>query len=205
MAFFKKKQNIITQAPTGPVEFLIVGLGNPGRNYETTRHNAGFLCLDMLAQQQGFEIKKLKFKSLLADVSLFGHRSIVMKPQTYMNLSGEAVRDAAEFYKIPVENIIVIYDDINIPLGNVRIRRKGSDGGHNGIKNIIYHLHSDSFPRLKLGVGKNSEETDLKDYVLGGFSKAEAELIQNAMKSSCEALELILDGRLEQAMSKYSK
>lgn len=205
MSFFKKKTKKEEIIPTGPVEFIIAGLGNPGRNYETTRHNTGFLCIDELAEKEGFEIKKLKFKSLYADTMINGKRCIVMKPQTYMNLSGEAVRDMAQFYKIPPEHVIVVFDDINIPLGNIRIRRKGSAGGHNGIKNIIYQLASDNFPRIKIGVGKNSADEDLKDYVLDGFSKAEAEKISACFDDTIEAVKLIVAGDIDSAMNKYSK
>ena len=135
---FRKQTNSVG---TGTHEFLIVGLGNPGNKYTLTRHNAGFLCLDVLAEKFGFRIDRLKFKSLTADVSINGHRCIVMKPQTFMNNSGEAVRECASFYKIPPENIIVIFDDISLEPGKLRIRRKGSHGGHNGMKNIIYHLN----------------------------------------------------------------
>ena len=133
--FLKKKDFSSASAP----EFLIVGLGNPGEKYEYTRHNAGFLTLDRLCVEENFKINKIKHKALLGDVKIGGHRCIVMKPQTFMNNSGEAVREAAGFYKIPPQNIIVVFDDISLPCGKIRIRRKGSDGGHNGIKSIIYH------------------------------------------------------------------
>ena len=205
MSFFKKKTKLPEIVPTGPVQYIIAGLGNPGKDYETTRHNTGFLFLDVLSEKLGFEIKKLKFKSLYADTMIAGKRCIVMKPQTFMNLSGESVRDAAQFYKIPPEHIIVIFDDINIPVGNMRIRRKGSAGGHNGIKNIIYHLGSEDFPRIKIGVGKNAEDVDLKEYVLDGFSKAEAEKVRSVMDDACDAVELIIRDNIEEAMNRYSR
>ena len=152
-------------------DYMIVGLGNPGKQYESTRHNAGFICLDLLAEKYSISVKKLKFKSLLGEGRIEGKRCLLLKPQTFMNLSGEAVRDAAEFYKIPPENIIVIYDDISLDPGKLRIRRKGSDGGHNGMKNILYHLKSDGFPRIKVGVGaKPNPEYDLADWVLSRFT-----------------------------------
>ena len=151
MSLFEKWKT--NRSPSGAPEFLIVGLGNPGPKYEFTRHNAGFLCMDLLAQQLGVKIDRIKFKSVVADVAIEGSRCILMKPQTFMNNSGEAVRDAANFYKIPPEHIIILFDDISLPPGKLRIRRKGSDGGHNGIKSILYLLGSDQFPRIKLGVG----------------------------------------------------
>ena len=147
---FRKK----TYVSVGTPEFIVVGLGNPGSKYTLTRHNSGFLCIDMLAEKLNFKVDKLKFKSLIADTTINGHRCIVMKPQTYMNNSGEAIRECAAFYKIKPENVIVIYDDISLDVGKLRIRRKGTDGGHNGIKSIIYHLNNDQFPRIKVGCGK---------------------------------------------------
>lgn len=200
--FFKKKPS----APLGPPEFLIVGLGNPGRDYETTRHNAGFLCLDMLADELSFSIDRIKYKSLVGDTEIDGHRCLVMKPQTFMNNSGEAVREAAQFYKIPPERVIVIYDDTALPLGKLRIRRKGSDGGHNGIKSITLCLNSDAFPRLKLGVGaKPHPDYDLKDYVLSHFHKDEIAEMKTAMRRACEALPYLVGGDIDGAMSRFSK
>ena len=140
--------------PTGAVEYLIVGLGNPGTQYENTRHNAGFMAVDTLAEKLGVQIKKLKFKSLIADCAIEGKHCLLMKPSTFMNNSGEAVREAMDFYKLPPENILVLYDDISLDVGRTRIRRKGSDGGHNGIKSIILLTISDAFPRVKIGVGE---------------------------------------------------
>ena len=152
--------------PTGPVEYIIVGLGNPGAQYENTRHNAGFMTVDTLAAKYKFDIKKLKFKSLTGDVVIAGKRCLVMKPSTFMNNSGEAVVEAMNFYKIPIENVIVCYDDISLEPGKLRIRRKGSDGGHNGIKNIISHMGTDTFNRVKVGIGEKPNGWDLADYVL---------------------------------------
>lgn len=189
----------------GTPEFLIVGLGNPGDKYEFTRHNAGFLCLDVLAQNLNLKINRLKFKSLICDTMINGHRCLIIKPQTFMNNSGEAVREAADFYKIPPENIIVVFDDISLPCGKLRIRRSGSDGGHNGIKNIIYHLNSDHFPRIKLGVGaKPFPKMDLIDWVLSTFKKEELKELRAAVDNACEALELLVDGDIEKAMGLFN-
>ena len=191
-------------APTsGAPEFLIVGLGNPGEKYSFTRHNAGFLCVDLLAEQNGFSLKRLKFRSLTADITLAGHRCLVLKPQTFMNNSGEAVRDAAAFYKIPPERILVIFDDISLDVGRLRIRRKGTDGGHNGMKSIIYHLNSDAFPRIKIGVGKKPHpDYDLADWVLTSFKKDEQHPLKAALERACEAVPLILDGKIDEAMNR---
>lgn len=191
-------------APTsGAPEFLIVGLGNPSEKYSFTRHNAGFLCVDLLAEQNGFSLKRLKFRSLTADTTLAGHRCLVLKPQTFMNNSGEAVRDAAAFYKIPPERILVIFDDVSLDVGRLRIRRKGTDGGHNGLKSIIYHLNSDAFPRIKIGVGKKPHpDYDLADWVLSSFKKDEQPPLKAALERACEAVPLILDGQIDEAMNR---
>ena len=184
---------------------MIVGLGNPDKKYAFTRHNAGFLCVDMLAEKHGFTVKKLKFRSLLGDAVLGGHRCLILKPQTYMNLSGEAVREAAAFYKIPPERILVLFDDISLDVGKLRIRRKGTDGGHNGIKNIIYHLASDRFPRIKIGVGKKPHpDYDLADWVLSEFKKDEEAPLKSALENACSAVELLLDGEIDKAMNLYN-
>lgn len=190
---------------SGGFDFLVVGLGNPGRQYESTRHNVGFMCLDLLAETRGFTINKLKFKSLMADVRLGGHRVLLLKPQTFMNLSGEAVREAAAFYKIPPEKVLIIFDDISLPPGKIRIRKKGSDGGHNGIKNILYHLGSDAFPRIKIGVGEKAHpDQNLAGHVLSGFTKADAPLIREALQHALEAMLLMLDGETDKAMNQYN-
>ncbi len=200
MSFFKK-----STGPSGPPEFLIVGLGNPGKKYELTRHNAGFLFLDLLADKHGFNINKIQFKAITATAEIAGRKCIVMKPQTFMNNSGEAVKQAAAFYKIPPENVIVIFDDISLPCGKLRIRRKGSDGGHNGIKSIIYLLNSDKFPRIKLGVGeKPHPDYDLADWVLSAFKKDELSSLRDAAEKACDALELMISGNTEKAMSSFN-
>lgn len=201
MAFFKKKTTSFSMPVSGPVEFIIAGLGNPGKEYELTRHNAGFLCLDILCNRENFKTDRIKYKSLCADVMIGGHRCLVMRPQTYMNNSGEAIKEAASFYKIPPERCIIIFDDIDISLGALRVKRKGSAGTHNGIKSIIYHLNSDNFPRIKIGVGnKPHPDYDLKDYVLSSFSKQEQATLKTTMEKACDAVELIVKGEVDKAM-----
>lgn len=186
-------------------DYMIVGLGNPGKKYEFTKHNAGFLCIDLFAQNLGVKIDRLKFKALIADVRIGAKRCLLMKPQTFMNLSGEAVREAAEFYKIPLEKIIVIFDDISLEPGRLRIRRKGSDGGHNGIKSIIFQLQSDSFPRIKLGIGKKPHpDFDLADWVLEPFSRDALTALRSACENAGEAVKLMIDGKTDEAMSRYN-
>ena len=200
MGFLSKNK-----APSGPPEFLIVGLGNPGRQYELTRHNAGFLFADLLADKNNTKTNKIQFKATTATVELGGHRCLLMKPQTFMNNSGEAVKQAASFYKIPPEKIIVVFDDISLPCGKLRIRRKGSAGGHNGIKSIIYHLNSDNFPRIKLGVGeKPHPDYELADWVLSNFKKDEIPLLKEAAESACNAAELMVNGDTDKAMSNFN-
>lgn len=202
---FEKWKARRTPAPAGPPEYLIAGLGNPGPKYEYTRHNAGFLCVDLLAQQLGVKIDRIKFKSVTAAAQVEGHSCLLMKPQTFMNNSGEAIRDAAHFYKIPPERIIILFDDISLPPGRLRIRRKGSDGGHNGLKSILYHLNSDQFPRVKLGVGaKPHPDYDLADWVLSSFRKEELPLMKEAMEKACEAVRLIVQGQTDRAMNLYN-
>lgn len=198
--FFKKKA---TPAPSGSPEFMVVGLGNPGKDYEFTRHNAGFLTLDHIAVEADADIKKLKYKALIGDTVISGHRCLLVKPQTFMNNSGEAVREIAQFYKIPPEKIIVIFDDISLSCGKLRIRRKGTDGGHNGIKSIIYHLNSDNFPRIKVGVGaKPHPDYNLADWVLSTFKKDELEELKKAITKATEVLPFMLDGEIDKAMNK---
>lgn len=189
----------------GKPQWLIVGLGNPGLEYVNTRHNAGFLALQALAEQHAIALTTLKFRSDCGDGMFGGERCFFMKPATYMNNSGEAVAAAAAFYKIPPERILVIYDDISLPPGKIRIRRKGSAGGHNGIKSIIALLDSDAFPRIKIGVGaKPHKEYDLADWVLSAFSEADMKALKPAFEQAIAAAELIVDGNIEEAMSKYS-
>lgn len=199
--FFKKDKF----SQSGPFDYMIVGLGNPGKKYEFTKHNAGFLCVDLLAQQLGVKIDRLKFKSLMGDVKINSKRCLLLKPQTFMNLSGEAVREASQFYNIPPERIIVIFDDISLEPGRLRIRRKGSDGGHNGIKSIIYQLQSDAFPRIKLGIGaKPNPDFDLAAWVLEPFTNEALKALRTAADNACEAVGLMVDGKIDEAMSRYN-
>ncbi len=189
----------------GSITHIVVGLGNPGEKYMRTRHNIGFMALDYLSEKLNFKITKSKFKACVADCEFAGKRVLFMKPQTFMNNSGEAVRDAVEFYKIPIENVIVIFDDISLAPGKMRIRQKGSDGGHNGIKSIIYHLNSNEFPRIKIGVGaKPNPEYDLADWVLGSIAKEDWECTFKCIENAYKALPLIIEGKTEQAMGLYN-
>lgn len=198
---FKKIEK--TSAPTGePITHLIVGLGNPGKEYTFTRHNAGFMTLDYAAEKLNIKVDRAKFKALVGDGMIGKHRVLLMKPQTYMNLSGEAVTEAAAFYKIPMENIIVICDDINLAPGKVRLRRKGSDGGQRGLRSIITLSGSDEFPRIRMGVGaKPHPDYDLADWVLGQIPKEDQEVFFAAMGKVVDALPTILDGNIDKAMN----
>lgn len=190
---------------SGPVEYIIAGLGNQGLQYEGTRHNAGFIVMDAFAQKKGFEIKRMKFKSLCADVSVSGKHCVVLKPSTYMNNSGQAVSEAMNYYKLDIDHVIIVYDDISLEPGRLRIRRKGSDGGHNGIKSIIHLTGEDTFPRIKIGIGKKPHpKYDLADWVLGKFSGDDRAKIDEAAEKACEALELIVSGDIDEAMNKYN-
>lgn len=191
--------------PSGAVEYIICGLGNPGTQYEGTRHNIGFMTIDTLCEKYGLSCKKVKFKSLTCDAVISGKRCLIMKPTTYMNNSGEAVTEAMSFYKIPPERAIIVFDDISLEPGKLRIRRKGSDGGHNGIKSIIYLSGSDNFPRIKMGVGaKPHPDYKLADWVLGRFKKEDGEKLEQCFKNAGSALELMVDGRTDEAMNKYN-
>jgi peptidyl-tRNA hydrolase, PTH1 family len=200
MGFFHKNKSVI-----GPPEFVIVGLGNPGTKYEATRHNTGFMFMDVLADKYDVKLKKIQFKAVTGQAEINGHKCLLVKPQTFMNNSGESVREIVSFYKIPPEKIIVVFDDISLPCGKLRIRRKGSDGGHNGIKSIIYQINSDAFPRIKLGVGeKPHPDYDLADWVLSSFKKDELILMREACEKSVSAVELMVDGDIDKAMSNFN-
>ncbi len=202
MNIFEKLKSSSKAAPIGKIEYIIVGLGNPGNEYENTRHNAGFLTIKRLCDKYNFKADRLKYKSLCGDVVISGKRCLVMKPSTYMNNSGQAVVEAMNFYKIPAENVIVIYDDISLEPSQLRIRRKGSDGGHNGIKNIIYLTGKDTFPRIKIGVGKKPHpKYDLADWVLSTFKKDELPLMDEAFDKAVQAIELIVGGDIDKAMN----
>lgn len=192
-------------AAQGRIEYIIAGLGNPGVAYENTRHNAGFIAVSRLEEKQGFKVQQHKFKALVGETVIAGKRCLVMKPETFMNLSGEAVSQAAEFYKIAPENIIVMFDDISLEPGKLRIRRKGSAGGHNGIKSIIECLDSEDFPRIKIGVGaKPHKDYNLADWVLSHFSDDEMKLMNDAADKACKALEYIVSGETDKAMNEFN-
>lgn len=203
--FEKLKAVSTTQQVTGSPEFIIVGLGNPGTKYENTRHNAGFMAIDTLAEKYKTDVKKIKFKSLCTTVEISGRNCLLMKPSTFMNNSGEAVAEAMRFYKIPAEKVIVIYDDISLQPSKLRIRRKGSDGGHNGIKSIIYLSGSDTFPRIKLGVGKKPHpDYNLADWVLSSFKSDEIPLMKQSCSNACHCVELMVGGETDKAMNLYN-
>jgi len=191
---------------TTPISAIVVGLGNPGEKYDKTRHNAGFIAIDYIAGELGVKIDRAKFNSLVAEAKIGESRVLLMKPQTYMNNSGVAVGEAASFYKIPSERVIVLHDEISLTPGLIRIRRKGSAGGHNGLKSIIAHISSEGFPRVKIGVGaKPNPEYDLADWVLGKFPREDYEEIGKRLPDIKDTVALILSGRIDDAMSKYSK
>ena len=200
---FKK---IEKKEDVSPLTHIVVGLGNPGTEYAKTRHNAGFMAIDCVAEACGVKIDRLKFQALVAEATLGGARVLLMKPETFMNSSGEAVGAAASFYKIPPENIIILHDEISFEPGKNRIRRKGSAGGHNGLKSIIAHLGSENFPRIKIGVGqKPSPDYDLVKWVLGKFPADDIAKIEEQFPSILSALELMIHGKIDEAMNKYSK
>ena len=194
---FKGKQG----SPT----WLVVCLGNPGAQYEWTRHNAGFITADAISRKYGVSINRLRFKALTGSCEIGGENVLVMKPQTYMNLSGEAVAQAAGFYKIPPEKIIVISDEMSLPIGKIRVRAKGSAGGHNGLKNIIQELGSDQFPRIRLGVGAPPHpDYDVKDWVLSVFRDRDAEDIRNAADRAADAVACYISEGVDRAMNKFN-
>ena len=186
--------------------YLVIGLGNPGRQYEMTRHNIGFHTIDYIADKYRVKVNKLKYKALYGECNIDGEKVLLIKPQTYMNLSGESVIDFVNFFKIDVENIIVISDDISLETGRIRVRAKGSAGGHNGLKSIIYHLQKDNFPRVKMGVGAPQHEGyDLADYVLGRFTKDEIPVMEEAIKKAALSVDEIIKNGAQSAMNKYNQ
>lgn len=183
--------------------YIIVGLGNPGKKYENTKHNIGFITLDFLADRNEIKINKIKHKALVGEGTISGQKVLLVKPQTYMNLSGSSVREVMEYYKADPENLIVIYDDVDIPMGRLRIRKKGSAGTHNGMKSIIYDLQEDGFPRVRIGIGRE-RKMPLAGYVLGGFAKEERELMEDAVKRAALAVECMLEKGIDIAMGEYN-
>ena len=195
---------LFQRKPSGGVDYLIVGLGNPGPKYASTRHNAGFMAVDELADRLHVCIAKKAHHALCAFTEIQGRRCLLMKPQTYMNDSGKAVGDAARFYKLPAERVLVLFDDISLDVGRLRIRRKGSPGGHNGIKSISGYI-GDDFPRIKIGVGaKPHPDYDLAAWVLSKFRDEETEPLRDAVGRACDAAELIVTGDTDQAMNRFN-
>ena len=185
--------------------FIVVGLGNPGQQYEQTRHNIGFITINAVAENHGVKIDHEKWNALTAECRIGTEKVLLMKPLTFMNNSGEAVGEAARFYKVPPENVLIISDDISLKPGTVRIRRNGSAGGHNGLKSIISHLGSDNFPRIKLGVGERVHpDEDLADHVLGKFGKDDVPLMNEAIKKAAASVDLIVKGDIDGAMNLYN-
>ena len=186
--------------------FIIAGLGNPTLQYEGTRHNVGFDVIDMLADRYNISVDGRKGRALVGKGIIEGQKVLLVKPQTYMNLSGESLRELVNYYKLdPESELIVVFDDISLEPGNIRIRKKGSAGGHNGIKNIIANLGSSVFPRIKVGVGEKPKGYDLADYVLGKFSKEDRVLMEEGYDLACEASALIMQGAIDQAMNEYNQ
>lgn len=182
--------------------YLVAGLGNPGDKYRHTRHNIGFDIIDLISDKYNISLNRIKFKGIYGEGIIKGEKVILLKPSTYMNLSGESVAEAVEFYKIPKENIIVIYDDVSLPVGRMRIRPEGSAGGHNGIKNIILHLSSEVFPRIKVGAG--APEGNLISHVLGHFSKEDREVLEKVFPAVSDAVETIIDKGITEAMNRFN-
>ena len=202
---FKQIEKGNTNEALGTPQFIIAGLGNPGSEYENTRHNIGWLAIDKLLESCGGAKQKIKFKSYVWTVKVGDKTCLLMKPTTYMNKSGEAIVEAMNFYKIPIENTIIICDDISLDVARLRIRKKGSDGGHNGLKNIIYLSGSDAFLRIKIGVGKKPHpDFDLKDWVLGRFTKDEVEKLKISLTDCCDAIKLMVSGQIDKAMNIYN-
>ncbi len=191
--------------PSGPVDFIVAGLGNPGKKYEATRHNAGFMAMEALGEMLGVKIDRVRFKSYCGEAVVGERRVLLLMPQTFMNLSGEAVQEAMQFYKLPPARTLILHDDISLPVGTIRVRRKGSDGGQKGMQNILLRTGSDQFPRIKIGVGaKPHPDYDLAAWVLSKFTKEEAPLILEAARNAAQAACLIVQDNIEEAMNRFS-
>lgn len=184
--------------------FVVVGLGNPGKKYDITRHNIGFEVVDEFARQHSIKMTKVKFKAVVGEGNVYGQKVMVVKPQTYMNLSGESVMKILDYYNLPLENLIVVYDDIDVDTGKMRIRKKGSGGSHNGMRNIIYLLKQDAFPRVRIGVGRPQNGQNLADYVLGRFSKDEQTVLVPVVKDAVSAIETMIKDDVDLAMNRYN-
>ena len=184
--------------------YIIIGLGNPGKKYEHTRHNVGFDTINILSQRNGIDIKKVKHKAIIGEGRIAGQKVILAVPQTFMNLSGESVTALANWHKVPMENIIVVYDDIDLDLGKIRIRPSGSAGSHNGMKSIISSLGKDNFTRIRVGIGKNPSYMDLANYVLSKYTKEEEKIIYDGMCTACDSIEELLSSGINSAMNKYN-
>jgi PTH1 family peptidyl-tRNA hydrolase len=197
--------HLILQYAVGVIMYIIIGLGNPDQKYAATRHNIGFDAITQISDDYGIPLDFKKHKALCGKGYIGGEKVVLAMPQTYMNLSGESVRELVDFYKVSKEEIIVIYDDISLDVGQLRLRGKGSAGGHNGIKNIINHLGTEEFPRIKIGVGDKPKEWDLADYVLSRFPKEEEPIIRDALKKSSEAVKSIITDGMTAAMNIYNK
>ncbi len=197
---FKQIENS-TPSPTGPVTHIVVGLGNPGREYTYNRHNAGFMCMDVICDKYRARVDKAKFKALVGECTIAGKRVLLMKPQTFMNHSGEAIAEAARFYKIDAKNIIILSDDTSLDCGRLRVRRKGSAGGHNGLKSINEHLGTEEYPRTKIGVGqKPHRDYDLADWVLGNLNPDDLAKVRSTFDTVCQGLEKLIAGDVDGAM-----
>ena len=183
---------------------VIAGLGNPGKKYENTRHNMGFLTIDRIAEKNDIKVNKIKHRALVGDGFISGHKVLLVKPQTYLNLSGESLREVMNYYNVDIEDLIVIYDDFDIETGSLRIRKKGSAGSHNGMKSVIYQLKDDGFPRVRVGIGK-SGSLDWKDFVLGKVGGAESDAISQAISNAADAVECMISEGIDIAMNKYNK
>lgn len=183
--------------------YVIAGLGNPGRKYAQTRHNMGFITVDQLAEKHNISVDRLKFKALVGEGRIAGQKVLLVKPQTYMNLSGESLREVMHFYKLEPEQLIVIYDDIDLEAGSLRIRKFGSAGTHNGMRSVVYQLQTDRFPRIRIGIG-GSGKGDLADFVTGGFSKEEVPALEEAVTKAVCALECMLEDGIDKAMNQYN-
>ena len=183
--------------------YIIVGLGNPGRRYEKTRHNLGFMTIDEIARMHGIAVNKIRHKALVGQGEISGHKVLLVKPQTYMNLSGESVREVVSHYNVNPENLMVIYDDIDIGLGHIRIRKKGSAGTHNGMKSVIYHIQTDLFPRIRIGIG-NDRKKGLIEHVIGGFRKEEKEILERSVTKAAQAVSDFFEKGVEKVMSEYN-